>query len=85
MIESLDVDKGTVLGDRYDPVSQAWIPFGQNWGYVLHTCYADANVVAMSVGHDHTNDFCGHSMHGLTALCYAVGAGYQGYGLPVWT
>ena len=73
-----------IVGDRYDPVSQAWIPFGYNWGNALYESFAEANVVAMSVGHDHTNDFCGRSVNGSVALCYAGGAGYQGYGRAGW-
>jgi hypothetical protein len=80
----LENSGGGIVGDRYDPVSQAWIPFGHNWGNDLYEFFAEANVVAMSVGHDHTNDFCGRSVNGSATLCYAGGAGYQGYGRAGW-
>ncbi len=40
------------------------------------------DVVAVSVGHDHNNDFCGSHADGAAslALCYGGGGGYDAYG-----
>ena len=49
----------------------------------LYTTLSQRNVAVLSVGHDHTNDFCGQ-VNGGMHLCYAGGAGYTTYGRVGW-
>ena len=50
----------------------------------LYTALSQRKVTALSVGHDHTNDFCGQ-INGGIYLCYAGGAGYTTYGKVGWS
>lgn len=49
----------------------------------LYNALSKRNVTALSVGHDHINDFCGQVNGGLY-LCYAGAAGYTTYGKVGW-
>ena len=57
--------KSAMVGDRFDAICPAATDS-------LYTELAAKKVVAMSVGHDHTNDFCGQSSGG-PFLCYSGG------------
>ena len=60
--------KSAMVGDRFDAICPSATDS-------LYTELAAQKVVAMSVGHDHTNDFCA-AYQGIQ-LCYEGSPGYQ--------
>lgn len=76
----LNVSRGVgsprVVGDNFDSINS-----GKNGR--LYDALQERNVRVLSVGHDHTNDFCGRKKGGVY-LCYAGGVGYTTYGMIGW-
>ena len=66
----------TVVGDNFDSINSG--RYGE-----LYDALQERNVKVLSVGHDHTNDFCGRKKGGVY-LCYAGGVGYTTYGRIGW-
>ncbi|KAF2084287.1 Metallo-dependent phosphatase [Saccharata proteae CBS 121410] len=46
----------------------------------LYDALVQENVLAVSCGHDHVNDYCGTGKDGRLWMCYAGGSGFGGYG-----
>jgi len=70
-------DWSPTLGEKYEGV---YAP-KRNTG--LFDALRAGGVRALSVGHDHVNDYCAATDDGPT-LCYAGGAGYTTYGRVGW-
>ncbi len=63
-----------LVGEKHEVIS------APNQKGVLYQLLVDRNVVSISAGHDHTNDFCGRLGNVGPALCYSGGSGYTAYG-----
>ena len=73
------------IGDQNEAVSGTWLEGvtapGFNSGF--RDALVEKNVLMVSCGHDHANDYCALSKEGEEAklwMCYAGGSGFGGYG-----